>query len=216
MAQIFPRWSNSWPTLFTGGVSTTALAVIGFFWYYGSPKYTDVGYRPEQPVAYSHKLHAGDMGMDCRYCHQGVEKSSVANVPATQTCMNCHQVVGTKSEKLLAVRESWTTKKPIEWVKIHKVPDFAYFNHASHITARVGCKSCHGDVSTMEVVAQKEPLSMGWCLDCHRNPDNSLRPAGVEVTDMKWEPGADQKIVAAKWKEEKKINPPVDCSGCHR
>ncbi|MBC8042806.1 MAG: cytochrome c3 family protein [Rhizobacter sp.] len=225
MAQIFPRWTNTLPTIFAGGVSTLALGVIGFFWYYGSPKFTDVGYRPDQPVQYSHKLHAGDMGMDCRYCHSQVEKSSVANVPATQTCMNCHKIVAAKSEKLLAVRESYETGKPIEWVRVHKVPDFAYFNHSAHVNVGVGCSSCHGNIAQMEVVAQAQPLSMGWCLDCHRNPDMALRPKD-KVTAMDWTPGQDlpgegtpeqkQLRFAAAVKLEKHINPPVNCSGCHR
>ena len=145
-----------------------ALAVVGFFWYYGSPKYTDVGYRPRQPVPYSHKLHAGDLGIDCRYCHYSVEKSAVANIPPTSVCMNCHTLILPESEKLLPVRESWATGEPIKWVRIHKIGEYAYFNHSIHIDRGVSCISCHGNVADMEVVEQKKPLSMGWCLECHR------------------------------------------------
>ncbi len=105
MAQIFPKWSNRLPPILAVAVVILLTGVVGFFWYYGSPKYTDVGYRPEQPVPYSHKLHAGDLGMDCRYCHSAVELSAHANVPPTQTCMNCHTLILTESEKLLSVRE---------------------------------------------------------------------------------------------------------------
>lgn len=215
MAQIFPKWSNKIPKLVVTGVLVLGAAVTGFFWYYGSPKFTDVGYRPKQPVFYSHKLHAGDLGMDCRYCHVGVERSAVAMVPPTATCMNCHNLILPQSEKLLPVRESWINQTPIEWVKVHKVPDYAYFNHSIHLNAGVGCESCHGNVAQMEEVEIRESLSMSWCLDCHRNPDMHLRPAS-DVTRMGWTPAKDQAAFAASVKQEKRIAPTQDCSGCHR
>jgi hypothetical protein len=215
VAQLFPRWANKIPPVFLTIVIVLSISVVGFFWYFGSPKYTDVGYRPAQSVPYSHKLHAGDLGIDCRYCHTSVEVSAKANVPPTQTCMNCHTLILTESEKLLPVRESWTTKKPIEWVRVHKIADYAYFNHSAHIKAGVGCQSCHGNVAEMEKVMQVEPLSMGWCLECHRNPDMHLRP-GEEVTNMSWVPPENQLEFAQKLKEQYNIAPPIDCSGCHR
>jgi hypothetical protein len=215
LSQIFPKWTNRLPAFIAVGVVVLVLAVIGFFWYYGSPKYTDVGYRPVQPVAYSHKLHAGDLGLDCRYCHSNVERSPVANVPPTQTCMNCHKLILPQSEKLLKVRESWSTGQPIRWVRVHELPDFAYFNHSAHLNAGVGCASCHGNVAQMEQVTQSQPLSMSWCLDCHRNPDENLRPPD-QVTNMTWTPPSDQLEFAKRVKAEKHINPPTDCSGCHR
>ncbi|MDX2127737.1 MAG: cytochrome c3 family protein [Chloroherpetonaceae bacterium] len=217
MAQLFPRWTNRIPVFFVSGLLLTVGGLVFLFSMYASPKYLNVGYRPKQPVAYSHKLHAGDMAMDCRYCHTSVERSAVSNVPPTQTCMNCHKVVLPKSEKLLPVRESWESGKPIEWVRVHKVADYAYFNHSAHVTAGVGCASCHGNVAQMDEkgVMLSQPLSMGWCLDCHRNPDEHLRPVS-EVTNMDWVIPANQKEFAAKVKSEKKIKPPVDCSGCHR
>jgi hypothetical protein len=215
LAQIFPKWTNKIPTYLIIGAMAAGIAVVGFFWYYGSPKYTDVGYRPVQPVRYSHKLHAGDLGLDCRYCHFNVEISPVSNVPPTQVCMNCHKMILPESEKLLPVRESWATGVPIQWQRVHQTPDFAYFNHAAHLHAGVGCYSCHGNVANMEVVEQVEPLSMGWCLDCHRHPEMALRPQN-ELTNMNWTPPADQMEIARKMIAEKKIKPPVDCSGCHR
>ncbi|MEE9553238.1 MAG: cytochrome c3 family protein, partial [candidate division Zixibacteria bacterium] len=188
---------------------------IGFVWYFFSPEFTDVGYKPDQPVEYSHKLHAGDLGLDCRYCHVGVERSAVAGVPPTQTCMNCHKIIKADSEKLLTVRQSWDTGIPIEWIRVHKVPDYAYFNHSAHLRADIGCASCHGNVAEMDVVRQVEPLSMSWCLDCHRNPDMHIRTEG-DVTSMKWTPSENQLAIVANIKEEKKIDPPTDCSGCHR
>ncbi len=197
------------------GALVLVCAVVGFFWYYGSPKYLDVGYRPKQPVPYSHKLHAGDLGMDCRYCHTGVEVGAFATVPPTQTCMNCHKMILPESEKLLPVRESWATGEPLEWIRIHKIPDFAYFNHASHVTKGIGCFDCHGNIAQMEVVEQKQPLSMGWCLDCHRNPEMHIRPLD-QVTSMTWKPGKDQLEYAERAIKERNINPPEDCSACHR
>ena len=139
MSQIFPKWTNKLPAIIVAAVIVIVISVVGFFWYYGSPKYTDVGYRPMQPVTYSHKLHAGDLGLDCRYCHSNVERSPIANVPPTQTCMNCHKLILPQSEKLLPVRESWSTGQPIRWVRVHELPDYAYFNHSAHLNAGVGC-----------------------------------------------------------------------------
>lgn len=215
MAQIFPKWTNKLPPVVLAGSLLALLAVVGFFWYFGSPKYTDVGYQPVQPVPYSHKLHAGDMGMDCRYCHTAVERSPVAMVPPTQTCMNCHTLVLPESEKLIPVMKSWKEGTPIPWVKIHKIPDYAYFDHSAHLRVGVGCASCHGRIDQMEVVQQDQPLSMSWCLECHRNPDMSLRPLD-QITNMSWTPPANQLELAAKFKVERQINPPTNCSGCHR
>ena len=197
------------------GALLLVAAAVAFIWYFFSPWYTDVGYRPLQPVAYSHKLHADDLGIDCRYCHNYVEMSPHANVPPTQTCMNCHKLIGAESEKLLHVRESWSTQQPLKWVRVHKVPDYCYFDHSAHINQGVGCASCHGRVDQMEVVYQAETLSMGWCLDCHRNPQMHLRPL-EQVTNMAWEPGPDQFEIGQQLIEQRNITPPTDCSGCHR
>ena len=215
MAQIFPEWSNKVFPVLLAAILIGGLVAIGFFWYFGSPKYTDVGYRPEQPVPYSHKLHAGDLGLDCRYCHVGVEVSASATIPPTQTCMNCHTLIKTDSKKVAAVLESWANGTPIEWIRIHDLPDYAYFNHSAHVSVGVGCVSCHGNVAQMEEVMQVEPLSMSWCLDCHRQPEEHLRPVD-QVTNMKWTPPENQMLLARQIIEEKNINPPVDCSGCHR
>jgi hypothetical protein len=219
VAQIFTKRANKVPLLLVTGILFFGAAVTGFFWYYGSPKFTDVGYRPNQPVPYSHKLHAGDLGMDCRYCHVGVEVSATAMVPPTATCMNCHKLVLPQSEKLLPIRESFAEGKSMEWIKVHKVPDFAYFNHSIHVSAGVGCKSCHGRIDQMETVQQDQPLSMSWCVDCHRNPDMHLRDLEkTKVTDMDWTPlpEKEQIALAQRIKKEKHLAPPEDCSGCHR
>jgi hypothetical protein len=209
----FPAWHNMVPPIFffVIGPVVTVLA-IGGVWYYFSPKFTDVGYMPEQPVPYSHKLHAGDLKIDCRYCHTGVEKTAKAGVPPTQTCMNCHQAVKTDSPHLKLVRESWNNGKeggkPIPWVRIHKVADYAYFDHSAHIQVGIGCESCHGRIDRMVEVSQVEPLSMGWCLDCHNNPKPHLRPKD-KVTVMGYVHKETDKVA-------QNPNPPIHCSGCHR
>lgn len=214
MAQIFPEWTNRLPIYLIFGLAIVVVGSVAFVWYYFSPWYTDVGYRPVQPVDYSHKLHAGDLGLDCRYCHSNVEFSSVANVPSTQTCMNCHEIIKTESEKLAPVRESWKNGVPIEWIRVHRLPDYAYFSHEAHLRAGVGCYSCHGNVSRMDVVIQKKPLSMSWCLDCHRNPAPYLRSPD-ELTSMNRVYSSNQSEVSLE-RRELNVNPPTDCSGCHR
>lgn len=212
MTQLFPKWTNKLPQIL-GALALAGGGLVTFvvsYWF--SPKHTDVGYAPEQPVAYSHKLHAGLLGMDCRYCHQDAEHSPHASVPDTNTCMNCHGQVLPQSPKLEPVRQSAKNGTPIPWIKVHMLPEYAYFNHEAHLRAGVGCVSCHGRIDKMEVVRQAEPLSMGWCLDCHRNPEKHLRPQS-EITNMEYEHDL---AVALKIKEDKKLNPPTHCSGCHR
>ena len=218
---IFPPWSNRLVPVVLAAVvlgATGASAAIG---YYGTNKHFEVGYQPTQPVDYSHKLHAGDMGIDCRYCHSTVERSSFAALPATQTCMNCHAKVKTDSVKLLPVRESYATDKPIPWVAVHNLPDYVYFDHSAHLAAGVGCSTCHGRVDQMVKVMQVQPLSMGWCLDCHRDPAPVLR-SKADLTKMDWEPkpelsGQPPKTVdPGEGGKPRDLNPPLHCSGCHR
>ena len=211
---LFPRWANQTPPVILF-LTVGALATVGLaLWYFATNKFLEVGYQPVQPVEYSHKLHAGDLGMDCRYCHSTVERSSFAQVPPTQTCMNCHSKVKTDSPKLAAIRDSWATGAAIPWVRVHNLPDFVYFDHSAHLAAGVGCSTCHGRVDQMVRVKQEQPLSMSWCLDCHRDPGKALRPAG-KITDMTWV-GPDEspaKAIAATGRE---VHPPTHCSGCHR
>lgn len=215
MAQILPPWSNRLPLAGAVGGSAVAVLAVAFFWYYGSPKYTDVGYRPVQPIPYSHRLHAGDLGLDCRYCHASVETSAVANVPPTATCMNCHRLVKRDSPLLAPLRDSASTGRPLRWVRVHMLPQYAYFAHDVHLHAGIGCVTCHGRIDTMDVVQQAQPLSMSWCLDCHRDPGPNRRPVS-EITNMKWAPPKDAAAFAAKLQQENPVNPPVLCSGCHR
>lgn len=187
--------------------------VVGVVWIYFSPWNLNVGYSPDQPVFYSHKLHAGLMGMDCRYCHQNVEIGPLATVPSTETCMNCHTTVWADRDPIKKISEAYAAAIPLDWVKVHLLPDYAYFDHSAHLSAGVGCVSCHGRVDQMEVVRQVQPLSMGWCLECHRDPEPHLRPDGIVPTDMAYlrDPDDGLNLAAAR-----NLQPPVHCSGCHR
>jgi hypothetical protein len=215
LAQIFPPWWNKLPMAAAIAGSLGPILAIAGVWYYFSPWYTDVGYRPVQPVPYSHRLHVGELGLDCRYCHASVEIAPVANIPPTRTCMNCHQTVKRDSAQLAPIRDSAQGGRPMHWIRVHKLPDYAYFPHNVHVAAGIGCVTCHGRIDTMETVTQMMPLSMSWCLDCHRNPGPYRRPVS-EVTNMKWTPPRDVKARAAQLDRERPVNPPTDCSGCHR
>ena len=215
MAQIFPEWTNRIPFFLVIFVFFTAIFAVGFVWYYFSPEYTDVGYRPEQPVAFSHKIHAGEVGLDCRFCHSAVEISANSNIPPTQTCMNCHKEILPTSTKLDIVRNSFAEKKPLQWIRVHNLPDYVYFDHSAHLYTGIGCASCHGKIDRMEVVIQTQPLSMGWCLKCHKAPEEHLRPK-TEITNMWWKNNPENKKFAQKQIKEKNITPPTDCWGCHR
>ncbi len=214
----FPRWTNlALPAIIVAG--TTAPLYFAIVVAYGfSPQATDVGYMPEQPIPFSHRVHAGELGLDCRYCHNTVEETQHAAIPPTQTCMNCHAQIHPQSENLQPLFESYETGMPIKWVRVHDLPQYSYFNHGAHVTRGVSCVECHGRVDTMDVVYQHETLSMGWCLDCHRNPDPHVRNPAL-VTQLEW--GIDmsdaEKIAnSINWRETNNLNPSQDCSTCHR
>jgi len=215
LAQVFPQWANKVPLLLGVGAVVFALFATFGIWYWFSPSFTDAGYRPEQPVPFSHKLHAGDLQVSCLYCHGNVERAAVASVPPVQLCMNCHTLVARDKPSLDPVRSSASTGQPLMWVRVHKIPDYAYFPHAPHLRAGVGCSSCHGNVKAMERIQQVQPLSMAWCLDCHRNPKQYLR-APEELLDTSWEAPKDQEARGAQFLAERHLSPPVDCTSCHR
>jgi len=209
---IFEKWTNKLPAIVGLGVAVLAVCVVFVVWFWFSPRHTDVGYQPIQPVLYSHRLHAGLLGMDCRYCHRLVEEGPHATVPDTETCMNCHTQVLPDSTLLEPVRENYKSGTPMNWVKVHMLPDYAYFHHGAHVRAGVGCASCHGRIDQMQEVRQAEPLSMSWCLDCHRAPAAHLRPLD-KVTDMNFQPRLEDGV---KFLAERDLHPPTHCSGCHR
>lgn len=193
MGNIFPRWLNFLPVqvvIGLGAVATLAIAVISYAF---TPKYTQVGYQPQQPIPFDHSLHVGQNGMDCRYCHSHVESSSHSNIPNAQVCWNCHGPgkVKADSPKLEPLRQAMDpsyekyTGRPIQWVQIHETPDYAYFNHSAHVNRGVSCVECHGKVNEMQVVSRAKPLSMSFCLDCHRNVETRLRPLD-QITNLDW------------------------------
>ena len=167
---------------------------------------------------YSHELHVGQLGMDCRYCHNTVEYADKAAIPPTQTCMNCHTQIHKDSLKIKPLLNSYTTGEPVLWSRVHDLPDFAYFSHSAHVTRGVSCVECHGRVDKMEVVTQQKPLSMSWCLECHRSPNMYLRDPAL-VTQLGWgqDRSAEQRLEdGAFWRTHNNLNPSQDCSACHR
>ncbi len=215
MPQIFGKSSDKILKSVIAGITLLVAAAVLALAYYTHPDVADTGYAPIQPVAYSHKLHAGDLAMDCYYCHFAAEQSAHAAIPSTAVCMNCHASVKADSPRLALVRQSYDAGQSIPWVRVHRLPDYVYFNHQAHVASGVSCVSCHGRVDQMEVVKQVEPLSMAWCLDCHRNPDARLRPPEF-VTRLSWRPDEDAAALGRQLREAAGINPPVHCSGCHR
>jgi hypothetical protein len=217
MANFFPKWADRIPLKILICLGVAGLAVAGGITYYFTPKYTRVGYRPVQPAPFSHAIHVEQLGMDCRYCHSVVEVAAHSNIPSTQVCMACHAQIRATSPKLEAVRESWSTGRPVRWVRVHVLPDYSYFDHAVHVSRGVGCFSCHGAVNEMEEVWQDQPQSMSWCLDCHRAPEHFLRPP-AEIYNLSWRPGsgAAGREMGRKLRAAWEVNPPVTCGGCHR
>lgn len=222
MSAIFPKWTNRLPLMILVGLVLVGGGLIAGAWYYLTPKYSRVGYKPIQPVAFSHATHAGQLGMDCRYCHDDVDKSWYSNIPTSSTCMNCHNQVLKDDPRLALVRDSAATGKPIPWIQVHRLPEYAYFNHSVHINRGVSCVECHGRIDTMEEVYHAQPMSMTFCLDCHRNPAAKVRPLD-KVTDLgwKWSENADENAKQQKAYGEKivhhwKIESLENCSACHR
>jgi hypothetical protein len=219
MSKLFPKSANKLPfqiIIYLGVLVCVATAGVT---YYMTPKYTRVGYAPLQPVPFSHAKHTQEVGLDCRYCHSNVDKSSHSNVPTSQTCMNCHNQIKTTSPLLAPVRESAATGKSVPWVWIHKTPDYAYFNHSIHVNRGVSCVECHGKVNEMDTVTHMQPLSMSFCLECHRDPASRLRDP-KDVFNLNSQRLADQgeagKKKAEGFVDHWKVKPPQSCSGCHR
>lgn len=229
---VFPQWVNYLLPLLVlavvgGGLYVPVLVGLG-----ASAQTLYAGYQPEQPVPYSHALHVGQLGIDCRYCHTTVEKAALAAIPPTQVCMNCHNPesgeagIRKESAKLALLHESYRTGKPVEWIKVHDLPDYVYFNHSAHVNKGVSCVSCHGRVDKMDVVHQVHSLSMAWCLDCHRDPRPHLRPLD-QVTNLAWQPPAlegetpqeAQLRIGTELMQKYQIHDAtymMSCSTCHR
>ena len=219
MAQIFSRASNTHARVIIGSVIVLVIALgcttYAVFW---TPYTTYVGVPFSQPVPFSHKHHVGDDGIDCRYCHTSVEKSSFAGIPSTQICMTCHSQLWNQAPLLAPVRESFATNVPIQWNRVHDLPDFAYFDHSIHISKGVGCSTCHGELDKMPLTWKVNTLYMKWCLECHRAPENYVRPQS-EIYNLHWQPPPNQKEQGRLLVRQNQIDVSgrlTDCSTCHR
>ena len=216
MAQIFHRSTNTLARVSIFG----ALAFVGgSLWILAtinrSAYVTQQAVARQQPVQFSHKHHAGELGIDCRYCHTAVETSSRAGVLPTATCMNCHAQIWTAAAILEPIRASARDDVSIRWVKVHDLPDFVFFNHAIHVRNGIGCVTCHGRVDRMNQIWQESSLTMEWCLDCHRHPEAHVRPR-EHVFDLAWTPPADRPELGAELARAYGVTPRTDCTTCHR
>ncbi|HEY8162177.1 MAG TPA: cytochrome c3 family protein [Methylocystis sp.] len=218
MAQIFRPYADSVARVVMIAILVLPFAIVGIA--YGvmwSPYITGQHLTLEQPVPFSHEHHAGQLGLDCRYCHTSVEKAAFASVPPTHTCMTCHSQLFTNAELLAPVRKSFAEHMPIKWTRVNRLPAYVYFDHSIHIAKGVGCSTCHGRVDRMPLVQQASPLTMAWCLACHRDPAPHLRPR-EEIFNMSWSPPGDQEQKGSDLVERYhiRIDHLSDCSVCHR
>ena len=219
MAQFFPKSANMIALLslilvagVAGGGLTMLLVTAK------SPYNTDQRVSINQPVPFSHKHHVQGLGVDCRHCHFSVEDSSFAGIPATKTCMTCHSQIWNEAPMLEPVRASYREDKSLEWIRVHDLPDYVYFNHSIHVAKGVGCATCHGQVDEMPLMMKAQTLQMSWCMDCHWHPEMNLRPR-EEITNLDWQPPADPEqhlALAKQLAEEYSVESQVSCSVCHR
>lgn len=216
MPQIFKRSANTLSKVSLAGALLAAGGLIALAMILGRSSYVTRAHEfIEQPVQFSHRHHVRDDGIDCRYCHTSVETSAFAGIPPTKTCMNCHSQIWSTSPFLEPVRASFRDDTSLRWLRVHDLPDFAFFNHSVHVKKGVGCESCHGRVDEMPLVRQKASLQMEWCLDCHRNPERYVRPRS-EIFTMGYRPAKPQSILGPELVKEYHINPRTSCSACHR
>jgi hypothetical protein len=216
MAQIFHRSTNTIARLsIYGAVILVALLGYAVDVVNKTSYVTEVNNARPQPVPFSHKHHAGELGLDCRYCHTSVEVSSSAGMPPTETCMTCHSQIWTNSAMLEPVRASYTSSKPISWTRVNAVPDFVYFNHSIHVAKGVGCTTCHGPIGEMNITWRGETLYMRWCLECHNAPERFLRPRS-EVFDAFYQAPSNQLALGRQLMKEYKVQKLTNCTTCHR
>jgi hypothetical protein len=216
MGQIFHRSTNtlSKVTIFGGMAALVALAAL-LASINRSSYVTEANVARAQPVPFSHKHHVGDNGIDCRYCHTSVQESSFAGIPPTQTCMNCHSQIWADSPVLEPVRASFRSGESIRWTRVHNLPGFVYFDHSIHVKKGVGCTTCHGQVDQMPLMWREHSLYMEWCLECHRAPEQFVRPREF-VFSVSWQPPADQLALGRQLVKKYKIERLTSCSVCHR
>jgi Cytochrome c7 and related cytochrome c/Class III cytochrome C family len=216
MSQIFNRSTNTLSRLSIYG-AVFILAALSYALYAvgKSPYFTEVNVARDQPVPFSHKHHAGELGIDCRYCHTSVEDSSFAGLPPTATCMTCHSQIWVNSPMLEPVRASYQTDRSLEWTRVNALPDFVYFNHSIHVHKGIGCTTCHGPIAEMPLTWRANTLEMEWCLDCHRQPELYVRPREY-VFSADYKPPPDQLALGRRLAREYKIQKLTNCSTCHR
>ena len=216
MSQIFNRSANQIArfSLVGGALAAGLVAWVGLL-LLRSDFVTGANANVTQPVQFSHAHHVGGLGIDCRYCHTSVDSARFANIPPTKTCMNCHSQIWLNASYLEPVRESFRTNRSIEWIRVHDLPDFVYFNHSIHVKKGMGCETCHGRVDQMPLMLQQNSLQMDWCLNCHRNPENYVRPRS-EIFTMGYQPAEPQSVVGARLVKEYGIKGNTSCSTCHR
>jgi len=218
IAQIFHKFTN---TVSRVSIIGGLLAIAALLWATGvwlrSPYVTGVGVPRDQPVPFSHKHHVGGLGLDCRFCHTSVETSTFAGLPPTKTCMTCHSQVWADAPMLEPIRQSFRSERPVEWTRVHDLPDFAFFNHSIHVAKGVGCTTCHGAVDHMPLMWREASLNMEWCLECHRHPERFIRPKD-QVFSVDWRPPANQVEVGKQLVEQYKVRTSqiTNCSVCHR
>ncbi len=218
MAQLFHPSSKviSRASLLLGVLIIATLTYVSAEMYL-SPYFTYQNVPRDQTVPFSHQHHVSGLGIQCQYCHTGAEESNFAAVPPTHTCMTCHSQVWTTSPMLAPVRDSYQNNRPLQWIKVNDLPDFSYFNHSIHVAKGIGCQTCHGDVQIMPLTWRANTLYMGWCLDCHRQPEKYIRPK-EEVFNMNYKQPDDQLALGARLVKEYHVNKKqlTDCSVCHR
>jgi hypothetical protein len=218
MPQIFRPYADTVArSVLVAIIVVPFLAIAIGYWFIASNYITGQTITLDQPVPFSHQHHVGGLGLDCRYCHSGVERSPVAGIPPTHTCMTCHSQLYTNAQMLAPVRTSLAEQRPIHWNKVNKLPDYVYFDHSIHIAKGVGCTTCHGPVDYMPLMRQAAPLTMGWCLECHRDPAPNLRQL-AEVVDPDWTAPVDQMAQGHALLVKYHIDTEhlTDCSVCHR
>ena len=216
MSQIFHRSANTLSKVSLFGVLTLVGGLILLAMVLGRSSYVTRQHEyVEQPIQFSHLHHVLDDGIDCRYCHTSVETSAFAGIPPTKTCMNCHSVLFNTEPILQPVRASFRDNKPLTWIRVHDLPDFVYFNHSIHVKKGVGCETCHGRVDQMPLMQQERSLQMEWCINCHRAPEQFIRPRS-EITTMNYHPVEPQSTLGPKLVKEYGIQTRTTCSTCHR
>jgi hypothetical protein len=217
MPHVFHPFADTIARAILVGVLVLPFIAIGVaYWLSASEYSTGLTQTTDQPIPFSHQHHVGGLGLDCRFCHSGVETSPVAGLPPTHTCMTCHSQLYTQTAMLAPVRESLAKDTPIHWNKVNRLPDYVYFDHSIHIAKGVACANCHGDVSSMPLLRQAAPLTMGWCLDCHRDPAPNLTSA-ADVFDPSWKRPDDPSALSAALVHPQIDNKHLtDCSVCHR